>query len=266
MPTEASSAPGDGRAATSQDPVSAAAVELSETSVEPEVLVSESSVVVAEAAGTTQTPTDQPASGVQSPEKQSTLAVQVQGASETPSSLGQDEAQSGLEDQPQEAAKPQAVTSQAPETPRPGSDVTQQVRVDQSATPQLVAEAQRGEGTAAESIGRAAVRLVERIEALRNAPPPRSMVLELTELEGTRVRVSLDGNVVRMTVMDGSLDPDAREQLDRELNQALAREGFDLANSSDQQRERWEEAQEKGETVISERQRIRIPQATGLRL
>ncbi|MFV1990980.1 MAG: hypothetical protein ACC652_09610, partial [Acidimicrobiales bacterium] len=256
----------EARSVKDEDKASKAVVQTSETiEVAPELLVGESSVVVATGANTTQKPSDTAGPVIQSPVDQSRETVQAPTAPESPNSTSQDEPQPGFEEQSQDAVEPQVSRTQAPETARAGSDPIQQVRVDQSATPQPAAETQRTEGMP-ESIGRAAQRLVERIETLRNAPPPRSMVLELTELAGTRVRVSLDGNTVRMTVMDGSLDPDAREQLDRELSQALAQQGFDLSRGSEEQRERWEEAQDQVATVISGQRPIRVRQATGLRL
>ncbi len=67
-----------------------------------------------------------------------------------------------------------------------------------------------------------AARLAATIESLADRPPPRSVTLELTELEGLRVRVSMHGDGVRVAVLDGNVDPQVRQRLDRELQSALS--------------------------------------------
>lgn len=82
----------------------------------------------------------------------------------------------------------------------------------------------------------AAQRIGNQLDQLQDAPPPRSMTLELTELEGVRVRVSLQGAAIRVSILDGSIDQAQRTQLSAELDQALAEQGFELAGEDDQRR------------------------------
>lgn len=153
------------------------------------------------------------------------------------------------------------------------SNLTQEVSAPKEATPPIastslpngaIGESSRGE--MGEPLSRAMVRLVERIEVLRNAPPPRTMILELAELAGARVRVSLEGDSVRMTVLDGSMDPESRERLDRELGQALSERGFDLAGENTQQDEREEEADDQVTFSAPQNQRSVNRAASELRI
>ena len=82
----------------------------------------------------------------------------------------------------------------------------------------------------------AAQRIGAALEQMADAPPPRSMTLELTELEGVRVRVSLLAGAVRVSVLDGSIDQAQRTQLASDLDQALAEQGFELAGEREQRR------------------------------
>ncbi len=76
----------------------------------------------------------------------------------------------------------------------------------------------------------AAARIVEAVERLRDATPPRRMAVELPELGGLRVLVEARGTTIHVRPLGG--DPVWFEVLVHDLGPGLAARGFDLAGST----------------------------------
>jgi hypothetical protein len=72
-----------------------------------------------------------------------------------------------------------------------------------------------------------AERVIQAIDLQRNQPPPRSMVVDIPELEGLRLVVSVRaaGNVT-VTPASGSANPDAFAPFTADLSRVLAERGF----------------------------------------
>ncbi len=81
----------------------------------------------------------------------------------------------------------------------------------------------------AAAVPSAAARLVELATEAGLKMPTRAVTVELSELDGARVRVAVESGVVRVTFLDATLDDATRRDLDRELQRALHGRGFDLA-------------------------------------
>lgn len=62
--------------------------------------------------------------------------------------------------------------------------------------------------------------------------------MELAELDGARVRIAVQSTGVKVTVLDGTMDPGTRQALDRELEKALENRGFDLAGEGRERKDR----------------------------
>lgn len=110
--------------------------------------------------------------------------------------------------------------------------------------------------------GTALQRVVDALETLRNAPPPRSLTLDLPDLEGLRLHLSLRGQEVRIAVMQdasGTWTPG----LERDLDDALASRGFDLHGDG---REGRNEDKRRQRPSNAHRARHQSPQRSGLRL
>lgn len=77
-------------------------------------------------------------------------------------------------------------------------------------------------------------RVLEAIEHQQSQPPPRMVVVDMPELEGLRLMVSLqsDGKV-HVSPLAGSAPPQVAEPFVVAVGEALAAEGFDLAKNSD---------------------------------
>lgn len=99
-----------------------------------------------------------------------------------------------------------------------------------------------GPRTTAVQAGGAVARLVEVVERLRAAPPPQRIVVELTELDGLRVQVSLDGSTVKLAVVAPGAGAQSINDIVGELSGALADRGFDLSGGSEDHREAAEDA------------------------
>ncbi len=76
----------------------------------------------------------------------------------------------------------------------------------------------------------AAARIVEAVERLRDATPPRRMAVDLPELGGLRVLVEARGTTIHVRALGG--DPVWFDALVRDLGPGLAARGFDLASSA----------------------------------
>jgi hypothetical protein len=80
----------------------------------------------------------------------------------------------------------------------------------------------------------AVARLVETVERLKDAPPPRTVVVDLPEMDGLRVRVALEGSAVKLEILSG-----ARSDLSSLLGDAsaaLTERGFDLSGAPGEER------------------------------
>lgn len=89
--------------------------------------------------------------------------------------------------------------------------------------PTIVGDAARAAGTRGAALPAAVQRVLDAVELLENAPPPRQVTLELGD---ARVRVSVEQGQVRLTLL-GDHAEDAAELL-RDAADALAERGFDL--------------------------------------
>jgi hypothetical protein len=77
----------------------------------------------------------------------------------------------------------------------------------------------------------AADRLMQVVERLAQAAPPRHLTVELPELDGVRVQVALRGSEVVLRIVGGETSGDAFGSLEQELGRALQQRGFDLAGA-----------------------------------
>lgn len=66
------------------------------------------------------------------------------------------------------------------------------------------------------------------IEQLENTPPPRTLVLDLDDEHGTRIRVSSTADGVEVDVQSGNSD-DAQAGWEQDLREQLAERGFELS-------------------------------------
>lgn len=83
---------------------------------------------------------------------------------------------------------------------------------------------------AAASPLRTVSRVLDAVEALEHAPPPRSITLDLADLDGTRLHVALRGQEVRVTFVGDARSAGQEPAFARELGSALADRGFTLAD------------------------------------
>lgn len=74
-------------------------------------------------------------------------------------------------------------------------------------------------------------RIMEVVEEINRQTPARSMTIELSELDGVRVQVSMEGGAVRLRFLD-DLPQDQRRLLEREMERSLADRGLDLHQES----------------------------------
>lgn len=105
-------------------------------------------------------------------------------------------------------------------------------------------------------------RLIQAVETLQDQPPPRSLVVEIPELDGLRIRVAVrpDGAIHLATPSDRVVDL-AMSILDA-ARAALSERGFDLAHDSPRRRHDDREEAERPR----ERRPMQIPQPRGLRI
>jgi hypothetical protein len=97
------------------------------------------------------------------------------------------------------------------------------------------AEAVSGTATAAPAAHSAAAeRLIEVVERLAAAAPPRHLTIELPEMDGLRVQVAVRGSEVHLRVVGGQTSGEAFGSLEHDLGRALRQRGFDLAGSGGQ--------------------------------
>jgi hypothetical protein len=91
-----------------------------------------------------------------------------------------------------------------------------------------------GDRLGAAEPGGLADRVADAVERLKQAPPPRSVVLDLSDVGGGRLAVSLRGNTVLVTVLTpaGVSQPPSADW-SRDLASALAGRGFELGASPD---------------------------------
>jgi hypothetical protein len=113
-------------------------------------------------------------------------------------------------------------------------------------------------------------RVMEAIEHQQSQPPPRMVVVDMPELEGLRLLVSLrnDGKV-HVAPLAGSAPAQVAEPFVMAVGEALAAEGFDLDKSfDDTARDRSERDDHDNPEELPQRARRpgRPRQATGLRL
>ena len=92
-------------------------------------------------------------------------------------------------------------------------------------------------------------RIIDAVEVLRNQPPPRSLTLDLSDFGLGRIRVAVDGNVVRVTSLGdgGELLPDGWTD---QLGGELASKGFVMDGGA---------ADERDQPAMSESQSAAMP-------
>lgn len=100
----------------------------------------------------------------------------------------------------------------------------------------------------------AAARVVELVERLRDAAPPRRMAVELPELGGLRLLLEARGTTIHVRPLGG--DPVWFDALVRDLGPSLAARGFDLAGSPGRDPREPDEPLPRGE-VRGPRRRMR---------
>jgi hypothetical protein len=123
------------------------------------------------------------------------------------------------------------------------------------------APAERAAGSPAAAVAR----VLEAVERLAAAPPPRQMVVELPQLGGLRVLVEARGTTVVLRPLGGDgPSSSAFDALARDVGTALASRGFDL--SSSWQRERRDEREDAVPPPSRPEPTARSRRAEGLRL
>lgn len=105
-------------------------------------------------------------------------------------------------------------------------------------------------------------RIIEVVEEIARQTPPRSMTVELGELDGVRVQVSMESSGVRLRFLD-ELAPDQRRMLERELARSLAERGFDLADGGTDGRRQTSREHDEPRWAPLESGRILRPVAAG---
>jgi hypothetical protein len=109
----------------------------------------------------------------------------------------------------------------------PSAATVEGARPQAAGTPEAATTAPTGHTAAAE-------RLIEVVERLAAAAPPRHLTVELPELDGLRVQVAVRGSEVHLRVVGGQTSGDAFGSLEQDLGRALRQRGFDLAGSGGQ--------------------------------
>jgi hypothetical protein len=101
--------------------------------------------------------------------------------------------------------------------------------------------------------------IIERIETmvrrLENAPPPRSVTVDLEDLGAPRITVTLTADGVRLSVPEA---PSSPTTLLSDLEAALAARGFDLAGGDDRHR-RGRHPEDETTTFVPPRPEARRP-------
>ncbi len=114
-----------------------------------------------------------------------------------------------------------------PTAPTAGVAAAEGARPQAAATHETTQAAPAGRTAAAE-------RLIEIVERLAAAAPPRHLTVELPEMDGLRVQVAVRGSEVHLRVVGGQTSGDAFGSLEQDLGRALRQRGFDLAGSGGQ--------------------------------
>lgn len=78
--------------------------------------------------------------------------------------------------------------------------------------------------------GRIMGRVLDALDVLENAPPPRRMTVDIGDPSGTRLQVALRGSEVHISVLGGGPEPQLTGW-NKDLSAALAARGFSLGNS-----------------------------------
>lgn len=78
--------------------------------------------------------------------------------------------------------------------------------------------------------GRIMSRVLDALDVLENAPPPRRMTVDIGDTSGTRLQVALRGSEVHVSVLGGGPEPQLAGW-GKDLSTALEARGFSLGNS-----------------------------------
>ncbi len=78
--------------------------------------------------------------------------------------------------------------------------------------------------------GRIMSRVLDALDVLENAPPPRRMTVDIGDPSGTRLQVALRGSEVHVSVLGGGPEPQLTGW-SKDLSAALEARGFSLGNS-----------------------------------
>lgn len=123
----------------------------------------------------------------------------------------------------------------------------------------------------ADAAARMVARVLDAVDVLENAPPPRRMTVDLQEFGGVRLHVALRGAEVHVQVQGGSAGELAGWS--RDLSSALASRGFTLGDSAadagdgrEQHRARQQPFDEPGSAGTTGRRPARVPTDGDLRL
>jgi hypothetical protein len=128
------------------------------------------------------------------------------------------------------------VATATAEAPTPRADATAPVDAAEpvAPTPATTAAAATADVAAADAgtepgsaVARMVARVMDALDLLQNAPPPRRMTVDLPDVDGLRLHVALRGTEVSVTVLAGGTQGDAAGW-GRDLTTALAARGFSL--------------------------------------
>lgn len=108
---------------------------------------------------------------------------------------------------------------------------------------------------------RLVARVMDALDVLENAPPPRRLTVDLPDAEGLRLQVSLRGGEVHVSIVGGASGADL-SGWNRDLTEALAARGFSLGGfaagtGQDERRQPGDEGQPPADQPSTPRPRVR---------